>query len=192
MDLALSDAALGSMKEIVLEFADKLCAALHAFAITYNCIHKLRQCEVRTEMEVSQVAPEVVQFLNQYKHVIRWLYVQHCTRGVTLLILCRFLVHRNPCIIFEHFSFLLTSRELIDQFLDVVRSQSFELRKQWFYENIYKMNNAKPNTSLYSEENPIVVDRHDFFNSSCGAILSFPSEVLKRDINIRFIGEQVV
>ena len=65
------------MKEIVLEFADKLCTAVHAFAITYNCLHKLKQFGVDTEMKVSQVAPEVVQFLNQYKHVIRWLSVEY-------------------------------------------------------------------------------------------------------------------
>ena len=109
----------------------------------------------------------------------------------TYLFLYRFLVHRNPCIIFEHFSFLLSSRDLINQFLGVVRSQPFDTRKQWFYDNLYKIGNVKPNTSLYSEENSIVIDRQDFFNSSCGAILSFPSDVLKRDINIRFTGEQV-
>lgn len=107
------------------------------------------------------------------------------------LLLSRFLVHRNPCIIFEHFSFLLSSRDLINQFLGVVRSQPFDIRKQWFYDNLYKIGSVRPNTSLYSEENSIVVDRQDFFNSSCGAILSFPSDVLKRDINIRFTGEQV-
>ena len=70
-DISLSDAALGSMKEIVSEFADKLCAALHAFALSYNCINRLRSYGNDTQMEVSQVAPEVIQFLNQYERVIR-------------------------------------------------------------------------------------------------------------------------
>ena len=87
-EIVLSDTALGSMKEIVLEFADKLCAALHAFAIIHNCIHKLRQSEIRTEMEVSEVAPEVVQFLNQYRQVIRWvqLLTNVYTSSISILI----------------------------------------------------------------------------------------------------------
>lgn len=102
------------------------------------------------------------------------------------------LVNRKPRIIFEHFSFMLSSKLLIDQFLDVVRSEPYEIRKDWFYDNLYKMNNYhQPSSSLYSDENPIHVDRSNFFGTSCTSILSTPSDTLKKDINIQFSGEPV-
>lgn len=103
------------------------------------------------------------------------------------------LVARNPKVIFDHFHFLLECPELMSQFLHIIKSQPFEARRKWFYENLH--DGERSNELIHSPPNEsdiLVVDREALFDSSCKGVLKASSEKLKKELALKFNGEEGV
>ncbi|XP_041355177.1 E3 ubiquitin-protein ligase HACE1-like [Gigantopelta aegis] len=103
----------------------------------------------------------------------------------------RMLVAREPKLIFRHFNFLLDCSSLMPHFLPVIRLQSFDMRRQWFYDNLGPDDHDSliPNTQ---DLNMITVSRERLFHTSCKEVLKKSPSLLKQSFLIQFDGEDGV
>ncbi|XP_023239346.1 E3 ubiquitin-protein ligase HACE1-like [Centruroides sculpturatus] len=148
--------------DVINATASRLCAVIQAFYWYCGC---------RTPENLEMTSPRFIDFVCRHDTVLK------------------FLVVRNPTVIFDYFSFLLECPELMSRFLHLVRSQPFSARKQWFNEHLRSHETER--TLVYSAQNDSVlrISRADLFNSSCEAVLRVPPEKLKKGLSVIFEGE---
>ncbi|XP_065829938.1 E3 ubiquitin-protein ligase HACE1-like isoform X2 [Oscarella lobularis] len=149
---------------VIGAFSDRLCAVTHGFYL-HCCMCESNARRSRSGME------RFVTFADRHEKVLK------------------ILLARNPKLIFAHFHFLLELPDLLRRFIHIVRSQPFEERRAWFYENLYRQQ-----TNATEEEpnqaNVISVSRDDLFSSSCCALANVDVEKLKKkNTVISFKGE---
>ncbi|XP_028411052.1 E3 ubiquitin-protein ligase HACE1-like [Dendronephthya gigantea] len=151
--------------DVITMTADRLCVVTHGF---YLCCCNQSRWDRR-----NGAPPRFVDFVNRHEDVLQAL------------------VARNPKILFSHFHFLLDSPVLMQKFVHVVLAQPFEERQKWFYENLFKQNNQDSQGSYnIDEKNVIEIKRGDsLFNTSCEVLSKISTEILKKNVVVRFLGE---
>ncbi|XP_065916670.1 E3 ubiquitin-protein ligase HACE1-like isoform X2 [Dysidea avara] len=159
-----SELLLTSRGDFVSDFADRLCAITHGYALCCKALH--RKSETTLE-----VYPPFEDFIDKYEKVLR------------------VLLARNPLLIFEHFHFLLEYPSLLKRFMHIVREQPFDLRKKWFYDNLYKDKRPSNEINMFQDAQVMMVDRGNIFSSSCSKIMEADPNNLKENLPVRFLGE---
>ncbi|KAL4232649.1 E3 ubiquitin-protein ligase [Mactra antiquata] len=142
----------------------RLCSILQAFYMVCSCVDS-------KDMETS---PKFIQFFSSNESTLEAF------------------IERNPSVIFDHLRFLLDIPELNALFLPVIRKQPFEARRRWFYEYFenQKELNSNIETDLSHDEDTLMIQRDVLFRSSCSQIMEKDPEKLKRNLNLRFHGEE--
>eukprot|EP00118_Oscarella_pearsei_P013757 m.113286 g.113286 ORF g.113286 m.113286 type:complete len:1025 (+) comp37458_c1_seq4:1355-4429(+) len=137
-------------------FSDRLCAVTHGYYLHCRCEGNVRESQIGLDKFFS--------FAKRHEKVLK------------------ILLARNPKLIFAHFHFLLELPELLPDFIHIVRSQPFEERRKWFYENLYRGVEEEDHRSLspVSQGNVISVSRDDLFSTSCSALANVDVSQLKR------------
>ncbi|XP_033741126.1 E3 ubiquitin-protein ligase HACE1-like [Pecten maximus] len=169
----LADMEEQLLKRLSLEQADqdvvgvtlpRICGVVQAF---YMCC----SCQIQQQM----TSPRFIEFVWRHNHVLKALVI------------------RNPKVIFDHFHFLLECPELMSQFLYIIKSQPFETRRRWFYENLGTTpdENGLIHSTL-NQEDILVVDRGRLFHSSCERMMEMPPDKLKKAFSMKFNGEEGV
>lgn len=138
----------------------RMSAVIHAFYLvsSHTCVAK------------NDVSKRFLQFVSDNQSVLKWF------------------VNRNPTVIFDHFYFLFDIPQLMSHFIHIVRSQPFEMRREWFYDNLAQQASKVEMTP--EEQEMLVVDRGKLFQSSCSQLLSKLPRKLKKNLNMRFEGEE--
>lgn len=150
-----------SHEDVINKTSSRLCAVIKAF-YTY--------CKCRTPEKMT--SPRFIEFVCRHDTVLK------------------FLVARNPSIIFDYFDFLLDCPELMSRFLHIVRQQPFAVRKRWFYEHLRPLDGEEDVIRRSaSSELALKVRRDDIFDSSCQALQKANPDKLKKGLNIAFEGE---
>ncbi|XP_078001440.1 E3 ubiquitin-protein ligase HACE1-like [Glandiceps talaboti] len=152
-----------SAHDMVCATADRLCAVTQAFYMCCSCQSKERM-----------TSPRFIEFVCRHDAVLK------------------FLVTRNPTIIFDYFDFLLECPELMSRFMHIIKSQPFQLRREWFYDNLHPLEDE---TSIHVHRPPIdddvlLIHRQSVFNSSCEVVRKISANKLKQGIAVRFSGEE--
>ncbi|KAL5009519.1 hypothetical protein ScPMuIL_011824 [Solemya velum] len=149
-------------QDIIGATVPRICGVIQAFYMCCSC-----------HMQIGITSPRFIEFVCRHNQVLKSL------------------VGRNPQVIFEHFHFLLECPELMSQFLHIIKSQPFEARRQWFYENL--RSDDKENELVHTppdDRDIIVVNREQLFTTSCKEVLKSTPDKLKKGIALRFDGEE--
>ncbi|XP_006815383.1 E3 ubiquitin-protein ligase HACE1-like [Saccoglossus kowalevskii] len=149
-----------SAHDMVSATADRLCAVTQAFYMCCSCQSKDRM-----------TSPRFIEFVCRHDDVLK------------------FLVTRNPTIIFDYFDFLLECPELMSRFMHIIKSQPFHLRREWFYDNLLPLEEETYVHRPPVDDDVLLVHRDSLFNSSCEVVKKASSEKLKQGIAVRFSGE---
>ncbi|XP_078600324.1 E3 ubiquitin-protein ligase HACE1-like isoform X2 [Branchiostoma floridae x Branchiostoma japonicum] len=151
-----------SAQDVVAACADRVCAVIQAF---YNC------CSCHTPQGMT--SPRFIEFVVRHDAVLK------------------FLVTRNPKIIFDHFHFLLECPELMSRFMHIIKAQDFTARREWFYENLHPQTGDRDLVHRPpSEDDVLLINREQIFDSSCKIVTKMNSEKLKENIAVKFSGEE--
>ncbi|XP_066264211.1 E3 ubiquitin-protein ligase HACE1-like [Branchiostoma lanceolatum] len=151
-----------SAQDVVAACADRVCAVIQAF---YNC------CSCHTPQGMT--SPRFIEFVVRHDAVLK------------------FLVTRNPKIIFDHFHFLLECPELMSRFMHIIKAQDFTARREWFYENLHPQTGDRDLVHRPpSEDDVLLINREQVFDSSCKIVTKLNSEKLKENIAVKFSGEE--
>ncbi|XP_078681334.1 E3 ubiquitin-protein ligase HACE1-like [Branchiostoma floridae x Branchiostoma belcheri] len=151
-----------SAQDVVAACADRVCAVIQAF---YNC------CSCHTPQGMT--SPRFIEFVVRHDAVLK------------------FLVTRNPKIIFDHFHFLLECPELMSRFMHIIKAQDFTARREWFYENLHPQTGDRDLVHRPpSEDDVLLINREQVFDSSCKIVTKMNSEKLKENIAVKFSGEE--
>ncbi|KAK3097342.1 hypothetical protein FSP39_008813 [Pinctada imbricata] len=154
----------GGDQDVIGTVLPRICGVIHAFYICCSCQHSHPQ----------MTSPRFIEFVCAHNKVLKSL------------------VARNPKVIFDHFHFLLECPELMSQFLHIIKAQSFDDRREWFYENLTTERERTLVHSPPQEEDIVVVKRDHMFKSSCNEMLKKSSDKLKKGLAIKFDGEEGV
>ncbi|XP_065067816.1 E3 ubiquitin-protein ligase HACE1-like [Rhopilema esculentum] len=149
---------------MIERFADRLCAVVHGYHLaSFNCPYweSARKSQIRKS--------GFQEFIERNEEVLQ------------------LFVARKPKLIFDHFQFVLDSPLLLQRYLPVIHKQPFTERLDWFYENLH--NDQNPTQVPFDEKSLITVTRDALLLSSCDKLLERESDVLKRNLAVRFEGE---
>lgn len=155
------DGLQGTGQEIITATVPRICAVIQAF---YQC------CTCFTPQPIT--SPRFIEFVSQHNNVLKSL------------------VARNPKVIFDHFHFLLECPELMSQFLHIIKSQPFSARQEWFYENLHPEDYDNDMFHSPTSQESLVIDRNRLFDSSCEELNKASPSKLKKNISIKFEGEE--
>ncbi|XP_013408033.1 E3 ubiquitin-protein ligase HACE1 isoform X2 [Lingula anatina] len=150
-------------QDVITAIAPRICAVIQVY---YTC------CECQAQQYMT--SPRFIEFVCRHDQVLK------------------FLVARNPTVIFDHFHFLLECPELMSRFMHIIKSQPFEARREWFYSNLHKRRGGDDSMihAALSEMDVLQVRRDNLFMSSCEEILRKDPEKLKSTIAVKFSGEE--
>ncbi|CAH1799724.1 unnamed protein product [Owenia fusiformis] len=152
----------GKQQDIIEVVCPRICAVIQAF---YMC------CACQTD-KLQMTSPRFIEFVCRHDTVLK------------------FLVARNPTVIFDHFHFLLDCPELMSRFMHIIKSQPFDARKDWFYENLHPDNTTSEVLHIPPYDSDIlVIKREKLFDSSCYQLLKNNPEKLKKNLAVRFDNE---
>ncbi|XP_070568387.1 E3 ubiquitin-protein ligase HACE1-like [Ptychodera flava] len=149
-----------SAHDMVSATADRLCAVTQAFYMCCSCQFKERM-----------TSPRFIEFVCRHDAVLK------------------FLVTRNPMIIFDYFDFLLECPELMSRFMHIIKSQPFHLRREWFYDNLHPLEDEASVHRPPIDDDVLLIHRESVFNSSCAVVTQASTHKLKQGIAVRFSGE---
>ncbi|XP_066926348.1 E3 ubiquitin-protein ligase HACE1-like [Clytia hemisphaerica] len=143
--------------------ADRLCATINGYHLYCSVVFAWDQQNSERKIQFAK-------FLHRYEEVL-------------LL-----MVSRKSQLIFEHFSFLLENPVLLQRFLPAIHCQPLADRQKWFYERVYA--DKERNSAIFDEESVIHVTRDSLLQTSCKELSGKNDDVLKKNVSIRFAGEQ--
>ncbi|XP_064628050.1 E3 ubiquitin-protein ligase HACE1-like [Lineus longissimus] len=148
--------------DIISTTAPRICAVIQAFYMSCSC-----------QIQQQMTPPRFIEFVCRHNSALK------------------FLVARNPRVIFDHFHFLLECPELMSRFMHIIKAQPFKARREWFYENLHPpdLNQQLFHASALNAD-VLIIQREQLFNSSCKEVLKMNPTKLKKGLLVRFNGEE--
>eukprot|EP00002_Diphylleia_rotans_P000579 TRINITY_DN102_c0_g1_i1.p1 TRINITY_DN102_c0_g1~~TRINITY_DN102_c0_g1_i1.p1 ORF type:complete len:1096 (+),score=215.02 TRINITY_DN102_c0_g1_i1:29-3289(+) len=172
--------------ELLSHYIEKISAIIHGFHLYCSATESARRGDLQSRNSApKRILSKKKQLSSRFRDFVQ--------KHIDVL---RKIIRHQPKILFDHFHFLFNHHSVMNLFMDLVRTQPFELRKEWFYENLGKFLReefpVKPEDQQRFED-PFSIDRGNPFEASCGlfadAMKHDAESILISQLSVQFDGE---